>query len=475
MYLNWTPLPFSRQDARFLYFINPELTAIFFLIQTGRAIRFDAAAGSVVFGGLTLGVTYYINSIVGTTISVSTTSTGAPLTLAATSVGANLLVLSSPDEYPGPLKYNVNNQTWFYHEYSHSWPPSSCTSCNSYCALYRIETSSGPITSTLFVDEVRLSRREDCAFATSIIPAAVEFVWISGSVTTRSWANVSLGWDHSCATDTSSTLYCWGRNQEGQVGDGSMTDVSRPRPVANLPAPVSSFSLGRYHTCAVAAGALFCWGAFTTTSTTINYGQVSGTSGSLVSLQVQGILASAVVQVTCGKLHTCALDSAGSVWCFGRNSNGQLGIGTTINMASPTRVQGLPDYVSVLATGMKGDASCVITMQQQRRWCWGENNVGQIGDGSTVGRYEPVGGVAALVRIEPSGMFSIRNGMQFLIYGANGFGVSPYTVCQGVQLQSPTNSSIMYDFTCSWLDPSIIEGEVSRAACCSQMLPRLTL
>ena len=107
---------------------------------------------------------------------------------------------------------------------------------------------------------------------------------------------------------------------------------------------------------------------------------------------------------------------------------------------------------------MKGESSCAITVQQQR-WCWGENNIGQLGDGSTIGRYEPVGGVAALVRIEPPGLFSIRNGMQLLIYGANSFGVSPYTVCSGLQLQAQTNASIVYDFTCSWIDPSIIEGE----------------
>lgn len=323
---------------------------------------------------------------------------------------------------------------------------------------YRFETTSGggSATSTLFVDEVRLSQRENCAVASRIVPASVDYAWIGGDVTPKLWRNVSLGWDHSCATDTSSALYCWGRNQEGQVGDGSITDVSRPRIVANLPAPVSSFSLGRYHTCAVASGSLYCWGAFSTTSSSINYGQ-SGASGSLFPLRIEEIT-SAVLQVTCGKLHTCALDSARNVWCFGRNFNGQLGTGTTTNSAFPTPVQGIPHEVALLTNGMKGESSCAITVQQQR-WCWGENNIGQLGDGSTIGRYEPVGGVAALVRIEPPGLFSIRNGMQLLIYGANSFGVSPYTVCSGLQLQAQTNASIVYDFTCSWIDPSIIEGE----------------
>ena len=311
-----------------------------------------------------------------------------------------------------------------------------------------------------------MTQREDCSFASSTVPAPVGYAWTGGIVVPKSsWSTVSLGWDHSCATDTTSTLYCWGRNLEGQVGDGSMSDVSRPRPVTNLPAPVASFSLGRFHTCAVATGALYCWGAFSTTSSTINYGQ-SGPVASLVPLVIQGISASAVTQVTCGKVHTCALDSEGGVWCFGRNYNGQLGTGTTVNMVNPTRVKGLPYPAAQLATDMMGDASCVITTQQ-RRWCWGENNVGQFGEGSTVGRYEPVGGVSALTRIEPSGMSALRNGLQFLIYGASSFGVSPYTMCTGVQLYAQSNSSIVYDFTCSWLDPSIIVGDGCRAAFCT--------
>jgi hypothetical protein len=409
------------------------------------------------FGGVTSGTQYFIKDIIGTTISISTTSSGAAFALTA-ATGSNPMFLSSPDEYPGSNKENINDRSWFYHEYRHNWPPSSCTNCNSYFAQYRIETTStgGPATSSLFVDEVRLSLREACASASSLVPSPVQHALTSGNAALISWTNVSLGWDHSCATDVTSTLYCWGRNQEGQVGDGSITDVSRPRAVLNLPASVVSFSLGRFHSCAVAAGALYCWGAFSTTSSTVNYGQ-AGATGSVVPVMIQGIFAAAVITVTCGKLHTCALDSAGDVWCFGRNHLGQLGIGSTVSTSNPTRIQNLPHPVASLATGMKGDSSCVITMQQQR-WCWGENNFGQAGDGSTIGRYLPTSGVSALVRIEPSGIFSIRNGMQFLIYSAFSFGVSPYTVCKGVQLQASTNPSIAYDLTCSWLDPSIIEG-----------------
>jgi hypothetical protein len=237
-----------------------------------------------------------------------------------------------------------------------------------------------------------------------------------------------------------------------------MTDVSRPRPVTQLPS-VSSFSLGRYHTCAVASGSLYCWGAFSTTSSTINYGQ-AGPLGTLVPFKIEGISAAAIVQVSCGKLHTCALDSTGQVWCFGRNYNGQLGTGSAVDNSIPTLVQGIPHPVALLATGMKGDSSCVITALEQR-WCWGENNLGQFGDSSAVGRYEPASGVSALVRIEPSGMFSIRNGLQLTIYGAHSFGVSPYTICFGVQLQAQNNSGLSFDFTCSWLDPSVMQGKCS--------------
>ncbi len=437
-----------------------ELTPPLFA-QSGRAIRFEVTNG-VIFGGVTVSTTYYINSIVGTTISISTSATGSALLLSAYSGSSNTIVLSSPDEYPGPTKANINNKTWFYHEYVHSWPPSSCNNCNSYNAQYRVETTSGggPSTSTLFVDEVRLSLREDCAFATKVVPSLVENAWINGILTPKLWGKVSLGWDHSCATDADSALFCWGRNQEGQVGDGSITDVSRPRPVSQL-SSVSSFSLGRYHTCAVASGSLYCWGAFSTTSSTINYGQANP-SGTLIPVKIEGIIASAVQQVACGKLHTCALDLTGQVWCFGRNYNGQLGIGSAVDNAIPAPVQSIPHSVAMMATGMKGDASCVITILEQR-WCWGENNLGQFGDSTAVGRYEPSSGVPALVRIEPSGIFSIRNGLQLTIYGASSFGVSPYTICFGVQLQAQNNSGLSFDFTCSWLDPSVMQGKCSSA------------
>lgn len=423
--------------------------------QTGRAIRFYGESGAT-FGGVTSTTTYYIQAIVGTTLSVSTSASGSAMSLTATSSGANTLFAWSPDEYPGTSKSNVNNQTWFYHEYVHTWPPSSCSNCDSYSSQYAAAMSSGSATISIFLDEVRLSQRDDCAIATNSFPAPVQHVWSGGRVASALWRKVALGWDHSCATDTSSALHCWGRNLEGQVGDGSMTDVSRPRPVTNLPSPVSSFSLGRFHTCAVASGSLYCWGAFTTTSTTIYYGQ-SGPSGSLVASRIDGLPSAAVTEVVCGKLHTCALDSSGSVWCFGRNVYGQLGSGTSTNSANPAKAQGIPQPVTMFVSGIKGEATCVVTVLQQR-WCWGENNFGQLGDGTTVGRYEPVGGVSSLVRIEPPGVFAIRNSMRLLIFGSSSFGVSPYKVCAGVQLKAQGNTSLAFDLTCSWLDPNTIEG-----------------
>jgi hypothetical protein len=127
-------------------------------------------------------------------------------------------------------------------------------------------------------------------------------------------------------------------------------------------------------------------------------------------------------------------------------------------MSIPVLVQGLPHAIGALATGIKGDSSCVISVNELR-WCWGENNLGQFGDSSTIGRYEPASGVSALVRIEPSGIFSIRNGLQLSIYGSTSFGVSPYTICSGVQLQAQNiSSALSYELTCSWLDPSIMQG-----------------
>lgn len=104
-----------------------------------------------------------------------------------------------------------------------------------------------------------------------------------------------------------------------------------------------------------------------------------------------------IVQVTVGGLHACALDDAGAVLCWGGNSQGQLGDGTTAGRATPLPVTGLPADIISISSGVH--FSCAIT-SELRRWCWGGNFAGQLGDGTKLNR--PIAVVAGFGKFAKS-------------------------------------------------------------------------
>jgi len=206
--------------------------------------------------------------------------------------------------------------------------------------------------------------------------------------------------EHACAK-TADRLYCWGRNTRGQLGDGSVNDRSVAAPVVGL--PVSwGFDLGGYtsgalanpqiryaHTCAMVQlstsfeYSVNCWG-----------GNESGQLGDgttidrLFPVEVAG-LPTNVRQIAAGGRHTCALLGDGTVRCWGLNDAGQLGNGTTISSSAPVTVAGLSNAFSI-AAGYKH--TCAVMEHGVK--CWGLNNTGQLGDGTKIDRLTPVDVVA---------------------------------------------------------------------------------
>ncbi len=151
-----------------------------------------------------------------------------------------------------------------------------------------------------------------------------------------------VGLVHACALVEGGTAWCWGWNSEGQVGDGTKgTDRSTPVKVAGLTDAVQ-LALGDYHSCArLADGTAVCWGANT-------HGQLGdGTTDQhltptpVVSPSGDGRL-SGIVDLHAGYDFSCALLVSGDVYCWGWNDYGQLGDGTTADRDVPTRVVGLP-------------------------------------------------------------------------------------------------------------------------------------
>jgi len=195
-------------------------------------------------------------------------------------------------------------------------------------------------------------------------------------------AAVATGGDHTCALTTAGGVLCWGLNSSGQLGDGTGAQRLTPTAVNGLATGVAAVAAGISHTCAVTgSGAVWCWGSN-------SYGQLGDgtTTNSLVPLTVTG-LASGVVAVAVGGYHTCALMSAGDVQCWGRNTYGQLGDGTTTTRGTPADVTGLSGTAAMVTAGT--NYTCALTSAGAVQ-CWGSNSYGQLGDGTTTDRSTPV-------------------------------------------------------------------------------------
>lgn len=196
----------------------------------------------------------------------------------------------------------------------------------------------------------------------------------------RTAVGIAAGEFHTCALLDDDTIWCWGNDLDGQLGtSGAPSNSLVPvQTTAAVPGP-TAIAAGERHTCAVTASRrLYCWGHNTS-------GQSSG-STSPPSITAPTIVSGAinVTAVGTGRVHTCYLGSLSRVWCFGDNTRGQLGEGTTSPPgAMPVQVQP-PLTATRLSVGAAAEHSCAVD-PGGRAWCWGDDFNGQIGDGMASG------------------------------------------------------------------------------------------
>jgi alpha-tubulin suppressor-like RCC1 family protein len=193
-------------------------------------------------------------------------------------------------------------------------------------------------------------------------------------------AQVVAGFSHSCARLTSGRVLCWGRNFEGQLGDGTTGNFMRflPTPVRGLD-DAAEITTGHFHTCARrGGGTVVCWGSN-------NNGQVG--DGSRTPQPAPVVVRSLAdgAGLAAGSNHSCARLTGGPVVCWGSNGLGQLGDGARTDALLPTRTLNLPDAREVVA-GL--NHTCARRADGQVH-CWGFNDQGQIGDGTTERRLVP--------------------------------------------------------------------------------------
>lgn len=202
----------------------------------------------------------------------------------------------------------------------------------------------------------------------------------------RSIAAVSGNERHTCAVTTGGALKCWGSNYYGALGDGTTSDRTAPVDVTGLTSGVARVVTAREHTCALTTGGgVKCWGD--EGGGRLGNGQSGCCPNRTTPQDVVG-LGSGVTAIDTLNAHTCALTSAGGVKCWGSNSNGQLGDGSSGNLRSTAiDVVGLGSGVTAIAVG--GQHTCAL-MESGSVKCWGANDSGQLGDGSTTERDTPV-------------------------------------------------------------------------------------
>ncbi|MCE9672828.1 RCC1 repeat-containing protein [Myxococcus stipitatus] len=228
---------------------------------------------------------------------------------------------------------------------------------------------------------------------------------------------VATGGAHSLALRDDGTVWAWGANSSGQLGDGNTWfGRSTPLPVQGL-SRIVAVSAGFAHSLALRDdGVLFAWGMN-------NSGQLGdgSTTNRLLPVQVPGV--SDIVAVDGGNAFSLAVLSNGTVWAWGNNAQGQLGNGTTTNEASPKQVPGLND-VKAVSAGFYDHALAVHANGTVS--AWGNNDVGQLGDGTTSARSSPVQvqGLTQVLTVSAGGVHSLalRSDGTARAWGNNGFG-----------------------------------------------------
>lgn len=206
---------------------------------------------------------------------------------------------------------------------------------------------------------------------------------------------MSVGSSTVCALDSNGKAYCWGYGYDGQLGNGASSSRGLPQPVSGG-LVFKNIAVGYQHVCGVGStGDAWCWGNGA-------YGQLGNGSSAVSSLSaptavVGGLKFSALAT---GRLHTCGLVS-GLAYCWGANSYGQLGDGTTTSRLLPTPVTAPGLSFKAISASPNNDYTCAVTVSGYV-YCWGTND-GQFGDGTSNDSKVPVLVAGGLVYASISG------------------------------------------------------------------------
>ena len=184
------------------------------------------------------------------------------------------------------------------------------------------------------------------------------------------WTSVSAGGAHACGTDTAGYLYCWGNDDQGQLGNSeALNSKTTPNRVGDSRG-WTVVSAGGSHTCGIRSSKLYCWG-------NDSYGQLGNGAVTGVKATPQTITAANDwTTVSAGAAHTCAVRSSGKLYCWGNDGNGRLGNGDGGSTTAPAKITAANDWKTVSA----GSTHTCAT--RGKLYCWGNDSYGQLGNGT---------------------------------------------------------------------------------------------
>jgi alpha-tubulin suppressor-like RCC1 family protein len=193
---------------------------------------------------------------------------------------------------------------------------------------------------------------------------------------------VAAGWGHTCILTADKSVRCWGNNEYGQLGYGEVEDYRFTHmDVPDLTMSAERISADGGQTCVLTIyGSIQCWG-------NNKHGQLGdGTMENRPVPVAVAVLAQDMRSVVAGWNHTCAVNRSGGVFCWGWNLHGQLGDGTNASRTTPAQVYALEEGVEAVSVGWAH--SCAVTALGGVK-CWGANDAGQLGDGTSLDSQVP--------------------------------------------------------------------------------------
>ncbi len=191
--------------------------------------------------------------------------------------------------------------------------------------------------------------------------------------TDEDWVTVGAGGEFSCAL-RQGRVWCWGEGSSGQLGVGKFS--ASPSPVeVTLAGDAAKLSVGDNHACVILVdGRLYCWGLNAEGQLAQNDPWPGPGANSALPLEVDA--GQTYDSVAAGQGHTCGIRTDGSLWCWGRNARGELGLGPSAagQLRSPMQV-GVEEDFSIVSAGQ--NHTCAI--RGGELYCWGENTSSQLG------------------------------------------------------------------------------------------------